>query len=781
MRNIVRREPYTFCVRFDKDMEELATFTLRLWQRGRVVLCKGKDEAKLYTAERRADFLLTGEETVRFSPYDVTYAQVQMILADGTERYGPVEEVNIVDVLNGWGGRPGLGPSKPMDIKIPEHGNTDEKTDDGESSGGILWARYDRTSYEEIEAAYKAGKQVFLWRWKNVLEDWLYPLTEVKLIASIGWSSDGTLYPQNITGYQFFFAGIDGNTQCSYVCTPTGWRESSTKIGGANMGCVTPEQYGAVGDGVHDDGPALTAALKTGLPVVLTQDLYLFSENSIYDQNIYLDGQGYTLHCDGASHPAGTSGRFLCACVNRHDGIIDGADVVTYTDTSENANLNPAFPNTWYRRGYLSYHGFNPTSNREVYESYTAYSWKEYRADIKNVNFVCRNSDDFSCLCLMQTCNSTVDNCTFRTEDGHDARMGLEIIGAYNMRVTRCTAEGFLCAKERQRYSVGYGIYFYGDAITVDNCMVRNCKCGIVPGGNGDYLTTNALISNITYQDHDTGERAGNGSRTIQQCIDIHEGCDNPMLINIVADYFTDQPMDEENIPCPINISCPESTLINLRVKTWTKSIWVPGMITFGPLVRKVHFKNLYAPNMRLGPNSWGIESGTDSYAPSYLREIDIDGGEIYGIEGARGLVDIHLTGVKVNAFSQNVNRLYANNCVFRNESERQSVPTIAILQEAFFTNCDISATTKKDYSKSLAVVSAPPNSVHMHSCIIRRPLDRNTFGRKEQTDVQNCIVMDLWGLILGSQVTPRDGDPAKCVPNYVEGDACTLDEFNLW
>ena len=37
----------------------------------------------------------------------------------------------------------------------------------------------------------------------------------------------------------------------------------------ANPAEVTPERFGAVGDGVHDDSAALAAAIATGLPVRL--------------------------------------------------------------------------------------------------------------------------------------------------------------------------------------------------------------------------------------------------------------------------------------------------------------------------------------------------------------------------------------------------------------------------------------------------------------------------------------------------------------------------------
>jgi hypothetical protein len=61
---------------------------------------------------------------------------------------------------------------------------------------------------------------------------------------------------------------------------------------------VTPEQYDAVGDGVHDDGPALKAALESGKKVLLQKDLYVFSPLTVRDHNIILDGNGFNIIVD---------------------------------------------------------------------------------------------------------------------------------------------------------------------------------------------------------------------------------------------------------------------------------------------------------------------------------------------------------------------------------------------------------------------------------------------------------------------------------------------------
>ena len=52
---------------------------------------------------------------------------------------------------------------------------------------------------------------------------------------------------------------------------------------------VTPEQFGAKGNGIDDDSPALLKALETSRPVMLKQDLYLKSRILVIDKNVFLE------------------------------------------------------------------------------------------------------------------------------------------------------------------------------------------------------------------------------------------------------------------------------------------------------------------------------------------------------------------------------------------------------------------------------------------------------------------------------------------------------------
>lgn len=537
----------------------------------------------------------------------------------------------------------------------------------------------------------------------------------------------------------------------------------------AASGWVTPEEYGAVGDGVFDDATALKAALESGKPVILAGDLHLFSPILVEDRNVFLDGNGHTitLHGEGMS---GSACIFIRAVP--HEGIMEGADVVIHSELSGTEGkrggvLNPGFPETAYRRGYLSYHGFNPTPDKEVYEDEELQSWKEVCAVIQNLRVIGKNTAGKTFMRVYQTCHSRVDNCAFIAPEGEDAVCGLDMHNSYDAKITRVCADG-ICA-DLINHGWGYGIKANGDAILIDGCTVKNCKVGVCVGGGGEYMSTGILITNLTAQVKDSGKNAKAGGRLYQQMLDLHEGCLRPVIENAWLQYENDS--ENDVIGTLIQVSCPEATLSNIQAQYHSIGGWNPGYIGFGPLVRSVHFHNLYAPKCRLYVRGWaGLESG-DSYAPNYIHEISIDGGEISSIRDANGLVTLRLNGVKLGGIIEGVQRLFAQNCVIRAEDQFQtSVTPITVIGEANFVNCEICGPVNPLAPRSKPVIAAPANSVRLTGCTIRKRLDCKLF-KTEQPEPVNTAVYDLFGLVLGSRVSPL----------YVDGDACTLGEFNLW
>lgn len=542
---------------------------------------------------------------------------------------------------------------------------------------------------------------------------------------------------------------------------------------------VTPEMYGALGDGIHDDGPALQTALATEKPVYLMKDLHVFTNVQVIEKNVYLNGQGYTIYLHGENMTGntakgGTGGECIVIGTEGHQGVIENADVVVYTE-NDTSVMSPAFPQeNSYRRGYLSYHGFNPTPDKEHYDNYTASSWMERRAIIQNCRFVGDHTDGLKYLRLDRLCHSVVDNCEFicTTEDG--AAIGIMAQACYDVTISRIRAQNFTANTSRSIVYTGYAIQATGDAIIIRDCILKNCKNHVNIGGAsgaGGFFTTGAIMENLVLQTTQTGAVTadGSGASLYQQMLDLHEGCHKPIINNVILEF--ENAMGADDYGTLIHLSCPEAVVSNVTCK-FTKAYgnWALGYIGFGPLAKRMFFSNLHAPGCHLFAHGWGYERGR-AYDGNYTREINIIGGEIGGIMSgtSQGLVTIRLSGVRVSGLVGCAS-LIAENCVFHNTDRTDNGPQITITNEAFFTNCDIYGYNLDSYKRSKPVIRAPANSVWMTGGIVRKPLDEILFDA-EQTHIANTAVWDLYGLILGSRTTSE----------YTDGDACVLGSYNLW
>lgn len=538
---------------------------------------------------------------------------------------------------------------------------------------------------------------------------------------------------------------------------------------------VTPEMFGSFGDGVNDDAPSLKQALETQIPVVLTRDLHIFSNIVITDKNVTLLGNGHTIYLHGRDMTRDSNDGYGGQCIRimskRYPGELFDADVISYTDNNT-VYTNPGFPDqSWYRRGYISYHGFNPTPTKEVYSDYTAYSWYEHSANIRNLKLVGDNVDGMIFLQLLQMCKSTIDNCEAIVLPGHDAAIGFQANNAYNCVITRCRAEGFYCERTRKKLSTGYAIQAIGDGIIISHCITKNCKNHInIGGGSGStgVFTTGAMIVDCVMQQQDqktvVSDPLSDAYKT-QQMLDLHEGCINPIIENIQMEY--DNCMSEDAWGTPIHFSCPEFTASNIHVEFKGSETWAIGTITLGPLVKKAVFNNISARRCRLLVHGWGFERGA-AYDANYIKEVYFNGGEIAGIGNARGLVKIYLNGVKITDKIKAVKTIFAQDCVFTNEDQVNNDAIIHSEGDTFLTHCEIKGNCHDGAFG--VVIRAPEDSVYMTGCVIHKKLDLDLFNTP-QYHIVNCKIDDGRGIRLGSRV----GD------NYVDGEECYLDSYNLW
>ena len=541
----------------------------------------------------------------------------------------------------------------------------------------------------------------------------------------------------------------------------------------AVFGYVTPEDFGAVGNGVADDAPALQDALESGYPVRLTKDLYIKSNITVTDKDVWLDGGGYALHVIGTNMTGYMAkGRCIYIYASIHQGIEEDADVVLRTET---AKSNPAFGyRSAYHRGYISYHGLNPTPTREEYEEENVRCWYEMRFTLLNTNVVAHDCGGMTVIAAFQTCKSMVDNCRFLVAEG-DANVGLRMVNSYGLIINNCIFDGFVALRSRHIENTGYGLQFGGDACTVSNIIARNCKHGVVVGGDAQYFSTGITMNNLTLQAKFDDERASDGARVYQQTLDLHEGIHRPILNNIHCEF--DNPTDPERAGTLVMFSCPEVVVNNLQCQHPNRG-WQRGYIGFGPEAKRATFSNLLAPMCRIYGYGWHHERGNE-YDSNFMQEIYINGGEIGDIRSSDANIHIRLTDVRVNGVISPTRYLWAENCIFKmTEYTSNGKIPIEITGEGWFTHCDIWGIQSDNYLRSLPVIKAPQNTIHMTNCVIRKKLERDVF-KTSQEHIVNCEVYDIFGLVLGSSVFGNSDVNAEHY--YVVGDQCELDKYNLW
>lgn len=95
--------------------------------------------------------------------------------------------------------------------------------------------------------------------------------------------------------------------------------------GGVSNYYVTPEQYGAVGDGVTDDTEAFAAAIVTGMPVILGKKSYVVS-GFVFDRDVDIRGNETTILATGKDYSE-TSGLHVFACLEPFNIHINGVNI----------------------------------------------------------------------------------------------------------------------------------------------------------------------------------------------------------------------------------------------------------------------------------------------------------------------------------------------------------------------------------------------------------------------------------------------------------------------
>lgn len=475
---------------------------------------------------------------------------------------------------------------------------------------------------------------------------------------------------------------------------------------------VTPEQYGAVGDGKTDDAPALQRALESGKPVHLTQDLYLKSRVLVIDCDVVLDGNGHALHCDGAALDFTENSDFVAIYAKTVDA--EGADYRIVRETAMHYDT--------YHRGYIEEHGQKLVPQEEVYDSYTATGFMEHRADVRNVTFRCRNFKGLVALCLRKMCYSRVDGVTTVCEDfTGSGSVGILVDSCVHTVVHGCYSAGWTDDLSCKVTNRGYGICANGNDIVVESCKAWDCKHAISVAGNRDYWSTDIRVQHCTFGCHYQQVTRIDGSQRYQQVMDSHAGG-----IGVRFDNCTIQIVDanESGSPIAFYLTAPAVHLSSLRVLCDGGGCWA----TMAGLAETAYMNNVQGENVNLQPGSMYERA----------REFHLNNCRFKRIQNSANVpLRIYMTACTVLQLVDNVQWLKADGCYFGHELNWPSHACIRILDEGIFTGCSITGHNEDTIPPTRSIIEAPENSIRMQGCKVYIRNGRYPVFDHEQPDAE--------------------------------------------
>lgn len=463
---------------------------------------------------------------------------------------------------------------------------------------------------------------------------------------------------------------------------------------GGNTSIVYPEQFGAVGDGVNDDGKALQQALESGKPVYLTQDLYIKSRVRVINRDVVFDGRGYTLHCDGAALDFKDSADFIVFFPNSVDP--DKADVKIYHE------VPPHYKR--YHRGWIEYKGRKPIPVDEVYDDYTVVGFMEHRVIVRNVTLSCKNFKGLCALTLRKMCHSLVDNVRAIMEDyTGTGSVGILVDMNCFTTVRNCYGYGFTDDLSCNVTNRGYGVCVNGNSIIVDGCECWNNKHGICIAGNRDFWSTDIHVTNCTFGVIYNEDKRIDGSNRFQQVMDSHAGglglrFDNNTII--IRNAGT------RGSPHAFLLSAPYVHCSGLEVLCDGAGCWA----TVSGLADKVYLDNVHGENLSLQPGSL-YEGSTEFHLNNCLFKRLQNSYDIYQ--------RIYMTNCTVTQLVDYIQWLKADNCYFGHDIVWGSHACIRLLGEGIFNGCTIYGHNEGTISPTRSIIEAPEDSIRMQGCYI--------------------------------------------------------------
>ncbi len=469
---------------------------------------------------------------------------------------------------------------------------------------------------------------------------------------------------------------------------------SAATGGGGDGYWVTPEDYGAVGDGKSDDALALQLALESGHPVRMTQDLYIKSRVLVIDKDVIWDGGGYTLHCDGTGHDFKTSSDFVA--IYARTIAADGADCKIFRENSMHYDT--------YHRGYIEYRGHKPIPQEETYEDYTVTGFMEHHAIIQNVRFSCRNFMGLVALTLRKMCNSLIENVQTVCEDYvGSGSVGIFVDSSCNVIVRGCYSSGWDDDLSCTVTNRGYGISVSGNSMLVEGCEAWDCKHAISVADNRDYWSSDIRVANCTFGCHFIYDTRANGSARYQQIMDCHAAGIGVRFdsCNVIV-----RNSNESASPIAFFLTAPYVHVSNLEVLCDGGGCWA----TVSGLADVVYLDNVHGPNLTLQTKPMH-KTATEFHLHNCVFKRIQNGLDVP--------LRVYMSDSRVMELVDSIQWLKADNCYFGHNISWPSHACISIGAEATFTGCTIYGHNEETIPVTRSIIEAPEGSIKMRACQI--------------------------------------------------------------
>lgn len=515
---------------------------------------------------------------------------------------------------------------------------------------------------------------------------------------------------------------------------------------------VTPEYYGAVGDGVHDDGPSIKAAIETGKVVRLTKDLYVFTPIVTVGTNVFIEGNDCTIHVDLEGESIGWGNPFsLCFKSKQRDDENGNLKLIYTYDRYSLKEIwgldeGPGFDS--YRLGYVSYNGCIPLPQRLldkmeelgniVTESYDANTFR-----VRNLTLRFKNCTGKYGLRFYAMVDGLVENVKSICEEGYDGMVGIMVPDGANNVIKDCLCQNWC---HRLAYDImgtnGYGLAPEGDNTRVYNYTGINNRDHIAGGGgnskvwctrlvvDGANLYTDCSVNNIC------PGSTGHGTKVAyEDGFECHGDAIHPIFTNINYTRINDDD-NRSKYWAACEIRTISFTVSNVYF-SGNGIFWFPA-----ELVENMYLNNIVAPKAMLR-----FYHGENWELSTKGRHLCIENSEFMIVENFLSPVILKLVNCIIHDRIIDISHLIMVNTTVLGETDWAILSPIQVKDDALISNCDLYHNASKMTAPEVPLIDAPENSIQLINSRCRMMPGCSIFTNTQMS--MNNSTQHRYGLIL--------------------------------